>query len=310
MFQSVIDIILKPHRQKWNGDREKYRKLLKLINIDDSKIDNILDIEFVYNQDGSWSRINKLNTNYSDLSVLITDILTDENADLCELSNRLEQNDKSFLQDLKERMLSKPEYYFKNYLLSNQSRYVENNVRNTLKGDDAENRVKDFLVKKLKWKLIYQSVEGSPIDTKLGVDLIMRNNYGFVKRIQVKSVGGISVVDETPCEISLNKKSPNNDGEKLRYKHKKQNGGFYVYSRNGVSINPNNIDYVAYIDNKNIIICKKYMPVTVEGNDCIDEVSFEFPSSRRGPFFVDHESVVFKNMFINQKKINPSLDSI
>lgn len=293
MFQSVIDTILKPHREKWKGDRDEYVRILKLIGFDDSKIDNVLDIDFVYNPDGSWSRINKLNTNYSDLSVLITDILLDENADLCKLSDYLDNNDKSFLIDLKQRMISDPEYYFDNYLFKNESKYVENNTKNTLLGDQTENRVVEFLVDKLKWELIYQSVEGSPIDTKLGIDLIMRSNYGDVKRIQVKSVGGISVVDETPCETS-------NDTD---FKHKKYKGGFYVYARNGVSINPNNIDYVAYVDKHNIIICKKYMPVTVIGNNCIDEPIRDFPSSRRGPFFVDHESVVFKNIFIKPKPI-------
>jgi hypothetical protein len=289
IFRPVIDKILTPYRKKWNGDEDKYRKILGLIGIKGDDVDKILDINFVYRPDGSWSRINKLNTNYSDLSVLITDILNDKGSDLCELSKRLDNNDKLFLSELSNEMKSNPEFYFKNYLSSNEDKYVVNNIKNTLVGDDAENKVVDFFVKKLKWDLIYQSVEGSPIDTKLGIDLIMENNYGFIKKIQVKSVGTIKLVDKTPCE------------EMGTFQNKKIGGGYSVYSRNGVSINPDNVDYVAYVNNDKIIVCKKYMPVTVINNKCVDEPINDFPSSRRGSFFVDHESVVFKNFYIKPK---------
>jgi hypothetical protein len=43
------------------------------------------------------------------------------------------------------------------------------------------------------------------------------------------------------------------------------------------------------------------MPVTVINNKCVDEPINDFPSSRKGSFFVDHESVVFKNFYIKPK---------
>lgn len=286
IFKNTIDFILEPHKQDWNGDREKYVSVLKLLGKSDSEIDKILDIKFVYHQDGSWSRINKLNTNYSDLSVLITDILEDEGEDICELLERYNQGDDSFLEDLSQVMLLDPERYFEEYLKPKEERYIQNNTKNSIKGDLAEMAVIKFMTS-LGGELIYQSVEGSPIDTKLSIDLIMMSPDGVLMKIQVKSVGSIKEVSETPCE-------KNSD---IKFSNKNKSGGYLLYSYMGITLKTDNINYVAYVSGDNVIICKKYMPVSVVNNKCVDVPIDTFPSNPRGGYFVvDHESVVYKNV--------------
>jgi len=185
-------------------------------------------------------------------------------------------------------MMQNADLYFDKYLMNNEEKYTENNKRNSIKGDLSEQKVIDFLTKtKIGWKLIYQSKEGSPIDTKLGVDLVFKNMFGGVKTVQVKSVGSIKEIDMTPCE------------KDKEFTHKIRPGGYFIFSKFGVKINHvKEVDYVAYVSNNGrILVCKKYSPVTVVGLDCVDEPINMFPTNPRGSFYVDHESVLLKNFF-------------
>ena len=128
--------------------------------------------------------------------------------------------------------------------------------------------IKFLTQSKIGWELIYQAVEGSPIDTKLGIDLVFKNMFGKVKTVQVKSVSSIKRVDQTPCE------------KQGKFEYKKKSGGYFVYSRYGVKINDKDVDYVAYISNDGkILICKKFSPVTVVGTKCVDEPVNIFPAN-------------------------------
>lgn len=286
-FKDVVDLMLEPKKEQFKGDREKYKEILRLLGKNDQEIENILNTRFVYGKSGEWMRINKLNTNYSDLSVFIFDVLKDENVDFCELEQELKNKDPRLINGLIRRINENADLYFEKYLEQNEEKYTKNNVKNSLKGDENEQHVSDFLTQsKIGWKLIYQAVEGSPIDTKLGVDLIFMNMFGQIKTIQVKSVIQIKRVDETPCERN----------NKLTYKLKP--GGYFVFSKYGVKINAKEVDYVAYISNDGkILICKKYSPVTVVGMECRDVPVDVFPSNPKGSFYVDHESVLLKNFF-------------
>lgn len=288
-FKDAIDLMLEPKKEEFKGDRENYRRVLKLLKKSDSEIEDILSTKFVYHPNtNEWSRINKLNTNYNDLSVFFFDMLKDEDTDFCLMNERLLKKDKKIVDELIDKIMSNADLYFNKYLINNEDKYTENNKRNSIKGDHSEQMVIDFLIQpKIGWRLIYQSREGSPIDTKLGVDLVFKNMFGSVKTIQVKSVGSISNVDMTPCE------------KDNKFTHKLKPGGYFVFSRYGVKINyVKEVDYVAYVSsNGKILICKKYSPVTVVGFNCIDEPSNTFPVNPRGSFYVDHESVLLKNFF-------------
>ena len=281
-FKKPIEEMIKPHTQNWNGDRKKYEEILNLIGKAPELHDSILDMKFVYDENGNWTRINKLNTNYSDTARLVIDILSNEGEDLCQILEMLNNNDKSKLTELALKIQNNPEQYYQEYLYTNTERYTENNSRNTKIGDKSEQDVVNFLSNNYKWTLIYQSTEGSPIDTKLGIDLIMKTKDGRIAKIQVKTVGSITKVNQTPCEENGTK-----------FTNKTQPGGYMIYSRSGVHIRPNDINLVAYVTKSGkILIVKKYMPVTVVGMKCVDTPVNQFPSNPKGSFYVDHESVV------------------
>lgn len=285
IFKPSIEKMLDPLKKDWIGDKEKYVSVLKLIGKSDSEIDKILNIKFVYDENGNWKRINKLNTNYSDISVLVMDIFKSEGKSLCEIQKNLESGDTSDLKDLANAIMSNPENYYKQYLQDDDEKYTQNNKRNTEIGDKAELEVISFLEQTYGWKLIYQSVEGSPIDTKLSIDIIMETKEGKIVKIQVKKVGIIKEVPLTACE-QLG----------MRFKNKKRTGGYSVYSYYGVSIRPENLDYVAYVGSNGVIlVVDKYSPVTVVNNKCLDQSIDKFPSNPRGSFYVDYESIVAIN---------------
>ena len=231
-------------------------------------------------------RINKLNTNYSDISTFVIDVLKGENIDLCEVNQNLMNGDKTILNNLAKKIEGDPEYFYSTYINTNPNKYIANNEINSIRGDKAEKMVIDFLTQKGA-KLLYQSTEGSPIDTKLGIDIIMLVNENLIAKIQVKLVPSITKVNSTPCEES-----------KSILTYKKKPGGYLVFSRNGVSIRPDEINRVAYVTDKgDILIVKRYSPVTIINNKCIDsENTSNFPSNPRGSFYVDHESVTSTNI--------------
>lgn len=286
IFKLAIDKMLLPHKTKWKGDREMYVNILNSLGKSQSEIEKILDMSFVYDDNDNWQRINKLNTNYTDISTFVIDVLKGENYDLCEVNEKILQGDKSDLIGLSKKIEMDPEYYYSKYLMTNPDKYVQNNTTNSLRGDNGEKMVIKFLEEKGAI-LIYQSTEGSPIDTKLGIDIIMITKDGKLAKIQVKIVSSIKRVNYTPCEETG-----------MTFTFKKKRGGYMVYSRGGVSIRPNEINRVAYVTDKgDILIVRKYSPVTISNNKCIDvEDTSNFPSNPRGSFYVDYESVTSTNI--------------
>lgn len=285
IFRPAIEKMLDPHKESWKGDRGKYEEILKLIGKSSNQIDKILDTKFIYDKDGNWRRINKLNTNYSDIAILVIDILQNEQNNLCDIVEKLKQNDFSDLKNLASSIMSNSEKYYEDYLAPDDEKYTINNQKNTELGDRMEKMTIELL-ESYGWELIYQSAEGSPIDTKLGIDIIMRAKSGKLAKIQVKGVGNISQVSMTDCEKGGGK-----------FTNKKKSGGYFVNSRRGVKIRPYDINLVVYANDKGeILVVKKYSPISRENGKCVDREVIDFPSSSKGPFYVDHESVVvFKN---------------
>jgi len=288
IFKDPINKIVKPHAKKWteHNDRKKYEEVLTMIGKNPSEIDSILNMSFVYDDSGNWDRINKLNTNYSDTSRFIIDIFKDQGKDLCEVYKNLSDSNNSDLTAIARDMSLNPTTYWDNYLSLNREKYTQNNKRNSMMGDATEKIVVDYLLKK-GWKLVYQSKEGSPIDTKLSIDIIMLSPDNKIAKIQVKTVGTIKQVDFTPCE--------KND---VPLTNKKQSGGYSVYTNAGIVLRDTDINLVAYVTmSGNLLILRKYSPVSVVGNKCVDTPVRQFPSSpKKGLFFVDHESVVFSQL--------------
>ena len=275
-FQGSIDLMLKDVRKVLNPDSDQYKKdvdvLRTYFNYSDKKVDNLMNIKMVYDDNNDWVPINKLNTNYSDLSVLITDILIGEGECICKRLDDLNDGNGSFMLKLVDKIMSDPGYYYTKYLEGKFDNYVLNNRKNTSTGTDNEIYAVSEM-EKLGYELNYMASEGSPIDTKLGVN-------------------SLDAVEETSCD----KVNP----EILNSKKK---GGIRVYSRNGVYIMENNIDYLILVapvtknngGGKSMIVLRKYQPVTVTLNPlfCVATSINKFPTPK-GLGFIDHESIIYK----------------
>lgn len=203
-LKGVINTILEPLKTGiGNSEIEKYKEgvsiLLKHGKISEVSHNNFLksleDRKLVYGDDGRWSQVNKLNTNYSDLSELLTDFLFDSyekggpsskkilevigNGDSNKIKTALEFYKKQLSGKILEKYSKSPEKLFD---------YVKNSTKNSEKGESVEDNVRDRLLSKLNdSELIYQGGNGDFIDMIFYIDLIIRVKNGKVYTIQVKS---------------------------------------------------------------------------------------------------------------------------
>jgi hypothetical protein len=155
-------------------------------------IDTILpEVSFVYDLENGakWIPVNKLDTNYSDSSIFITDIVKDSKSfDANTIYSELENNNTSTLEKVLDNVVKYPEIIYSKYL-TDPKKYIQNILFNTSQGDYIENNVIS-LMEKNGWELIHKGSNGDPIDVFLGVDLIMVKNDEIVC-IQCKLVWDI-----------------------------------------------------------------------------------------------------------------------
>lgn len=285
IFRKSIDVMLDRHKKYLNPESKQYKKdaniLKKYFNFSDDKIKDIMKIKMVYDNDNNWTPINKLNTNYSDLSVLVTDILVGEEECICKLVEDFKKGGLSFLFSLANKINKDPEKYYRKYVKGNFEKYVENNRRNTRLGDESELFAISEM-EKLGYNLIYITSEGSPIDTKIGVDAIMEKD-GEIYKIQVKTIGSLTNLQVTPCDIS-------NPGIKKK-------GGVKVFKRNRIDVNEQYVDYLVFIvpKTKRMLVLKKFQPISIESIKplmCVAKPINEFPKNNT---YIDHESIIYQN---------------
>ena len=155
--------------------------------------------KLVYDENGNWMQVNKLNSNYSDLSKLLTEFLFDSirqgglsskqilkliknDSDPAKIKDILISHKNRLLSKIKEKYSGSPEELFD---------YVSNSIRNSEKGERIENEVRDrFLSKPYSSQLLYQGGNGNFVDMIFSVDLIVKVKNGTVYTIQVKSNEG------------------------------------------------------------------------------------------------------------------------
>jgi len=207
-MEKTIDDILDSKKSKLSeSEIEDNIKGVKIL-LDNRKISQssydyfvkyISDRKLVYDENGNWIQVNKLNTNYSDLSQLLTDFLFDSasqgglsSKQILELINDTSNPEKikdiliyhknRLLSKLKEKYSESPEELFD---------YVGNSTKNSEDGERLENEVRDrFLSKPYFDQLLYQGGNGNFVDMIFSVDLIVRVKNGSVYTIQVKSNEG------------------------------------------------------------------------------------------------------------------------
>jgi hypothetical protein len=144
--------------------------------------------------DGKWHPVNKLNTNYSDLSKLLTDLLYKSKNNgrpaATEIINTIvETNDEDKIKNVLLKYKPNMGALFNQYIKSPDELldYTDNIRKNSELGEKIENQVANKLLSIPGYKLLYQGGDGDYIDMVFSTDLIFESPRNEVKTIQVKS---------------------------------------------------------------------------------------------------------------------------
>jgi hypothetical protein len=206
---------------------QKYQKPLAIL-YSTGKFDNIkyedgvytLDILkdrfMVYNQSGEWDFINKLNTNYSDLAELLTELFIRGGVNT-KLHNKNELGLKNYLYSIKNKLDRVLDKYFK---IDEYRDFVRNIKDRSEIGEKSEDDVLDVL-QKFGMSLLYQGGNGDYIDMIFGADLIMEYKGG-IYLFQVKST-----------ETQMLKSSEDSKYKKIDYFASPTKLGIVIKSRKG-----------------------------------------------------------------------------
>jgi hypothetical protein len=182
-------------------DMEKYTRGVDLLR-DNGKISDRVRENFINNLssrklvyvDGKWHPVNKLNTNYSDIAELLTDLLfesLDDNQyefpkEIIEFI--VNTNDESKIKDILSKYKQDIPNLFESYLKTPEKllTYTKNIIRNSDYGAKMEDDVLDKL-KGMGYTEEYKGGDGDFIDMIFSTDLIVKTPKGEIKTIQVKS---------------------------------------------------------------------------------------------------------------------------
>lgn len=157
----------------------------------DNFINNLSNRQLVY-VDGVWHPVNKLNTNYSDLAELLTDLLFDSSDDNQSSKDILkgisESTNDSQIKEILSKYKSEIPILFEKHLddPKNLLNYIKNIIRNSAYGAKVEDDVMDKL-RSMGYSEEYKGGDGDFIDMVFSTDLIVKTPKGELKTIQVKS---------------------------------------------------------------------------------------------------------------------------
>jgi len=152
-----------------------------------TKTNGVSNLRLVKDGDGNWHPVNKLNTNHSDLSDMLSELI---------MRARIINPDKaeSFYQDclrdpkstlLKIRGSLKP-LLKKYFTLEDFKKFTRNSIRQSKIGEESENKIRNIL-EKSGFKIEYSGGDGDFIDMLFGVDMVIwREDFGF-KTVQIKT---------------------------------------------------------------------------------------------------------------------------
>jgi hypothetical protein len=136
----------------------------------------------VKDENGEWDYVNKLNSNYNDLSELLTTLFL-KGGQIENLSKMNSAEIKNFLLTLKGKpMMGLLKKYF---TIDEYRDYTYNSKMNTKVGDYVEELTK-VLLEKEGYTTLYEGGNGDFIDMIYGIDLIVEKG-GDISLIQVKS---------------------------------------------------------------------------------------------------------------------------
>jgi hypothetical protein len=133
--------------------------------------------------DNKWQPINKLNTNYYDLAELLTDLIFMGGERAKPIIEKIIENPKNGLLSIKNYIPRLIDKYFDDPKILNN--YTDNIKVTSEYGEIAEKKVIEVL-KKMKFKILYEGGDGDMIDMKFGTDIIIDSPEYGKKTVQVK----------------------------------------------------------------------------------------------------------------------------
>lgn len=238
------------------------------------------ELSFIYSEESKWEQLNKLDTNYTDTAVLITDIIDDSKTlNSEEILNDLNKNNKESLKNAIN-LISKHSELIYNRYLKDGVKYVQSSIHNSKEGEEVEKLIVNTMTKN-GFKLIHPIQNnvgqgGDPIDVLLGVDLIMESPDGEIVTIQCKKVWNIE-------KLSI----PSNNNKLFKI-----TGTPYVSKQR-------NLDYVAYgTKDGKVIVAKRQNEIIKKGDEFITGSKKMLPTPQKdeSDFFIYPDSVITTNL--------------
>lgn len=204
-MREIIDNIFREFKSEKNLNDEyqlplKYlyetKKYPEIIKIGEKYYCRKLENGFILVDDkGEWILANKLNTNYSDLSVLLSDLFYFGKQHI-RLSKLKIEELKLYLNEIKNHL---PKLISKYFTFEDLKNYTEHIKSKSLEGEISENKIEKSFVN-MGWEILYHGGNGDFIDMIFGIDLIVRNKHSNnIRTIQVKSSrNGVEKASKNP----------------------------------------------------------------------------------------------------------------
>lgn len=185
-MKSLIDVneqYQEPLGILWSTGKYNKQGMHDYISKKDNYYENqtMKSVSRVYDDNGKWDSINKLNTNYSDLAELLTELFIRGNM-VDKLKDKNTLGLRKYLLSIKDKLERVIDKYIK---LDEFKSFVRNTKHLSKIGEKSENDVKNILTK-AQINTVYQGGDGDFIDMIFGVDLIV-NSEGKIYTVQVKS---------------------------------------------------------------------------------------------------------------------------
>ena len=156
---------------------------------DEYYLKHLDDKSVLFDEDGNWHYVNKLNTNYSDLAELLTELFI-RTGEIKKIVDKNKLYLRKYLQSKKEDLKRLLDEHFS---LDEYKDFVRNTKVLSRVGEKAEDDVREIL-EKAGFRTLYQGGHGDFIDMVFGVDLIMEYN-GKIVTIQVKNNDSVILDD-------------------------------------------------------------------------------------------------------------------
>ena len=194
MLESLKTNVSDEEIQKYTMGADILRSTGKISDSAYNKFINDLPNKNLVYVDGKWHPVNKLNTNYSDLAKLLTDLLYQSKNNgrpaATEIINTINStDDENEIKNSLSMYKSVMGGLFNQYIKSPQELlgYTDNIKKNSEWGERIENEVANKLLSIPGYELLYQGGDGDFVDMVFSTDLIFKSPRNEVKTIQVKS---------------------------------------------------------------------------------------------------------------------------